>query len=65
MNEKLDKKVSPPFEGGETYNTYIQYITLSFILYSLTILQYLTPFVEGNTPNSPTSLRRSGYAKSK
>jgi hypothetical protein len=24
MNEKLDKKVSPPFEGGEMYQAYIQ-----------------------------------------
>jgi len=35
MNEKLQKKVSPPFEEGEIYQTFIQYFTFCFVLNSL------------------------------
>jgi len=43
VNEKLHRKVSPPFEGGEMYQAYIQYFTFCFVLNSLTILLYSTP----------------------
>ena len=42
VNEKLHRKVSPPFEGGEMYQAYIHVLYLIYVLNSLDILLYQT-----------------------
>jgi hypothetical protein len=46
---------TPPSKGGETYLSYIQYLTFCFKLESLALLIYLTPYVDGYALN-PSSI---------
>jgi hypothetical protein len=43
--KRCDERLA--FKGWEMYQTYIQYFTICFALNSLTILLYLTPYING------------------